>query len=183
MERQEYVCFSIAHRGPVHGYHKAGLHSCFSLLSPKSMGTTSAGHPGHASHAQHPCHHCQAVPWGISSPHLSLQCTSTSGIRKRSSRQAFLGRGEDLPQGAGVLESFRGAPRLCGMSCCSVPTWLPPALLPVPRQSRDLQMLACAHGAAGQGMKCTQCTKSQPCPQGKDRHKNKGNQKHRTLRP
>lgn len=39
------------------------------------------------------------------------------------------------------------------------------------------------HGAAGQGMKCAQCTKSQPCSQGNDMHKNKERQKHGVRRP
>ena len=143
MESQEYVLISFVHWGPERGYRKAGFHSSFSLFSPKSTGAASAGHPGHASHAQRHCHHSQSGLWGISFPQLSLQCTSTGGIRKRTSWQAFLGQGEGpFPWCWGVGELLRGSQAM--QHVLQLSTYMVTSTsFPIPWQSRDLQMLPC----------------------------------------
>lgn len=85
-----------------------------------------------------------------------------------------------------VLGCWRAFVELPGYAACSAAQSLHGYLqlcFPSPARAGTCRCWHVTHGSAGQGMKCTQCTKSQPCPQGKDRHKNKGKQKHRTLRP
>lgn len=44
------------------------------------------------------------------------------GLERQAHGKPSWGKEKDLSRGTGVLGSFSGAPRLCGMSCSSVPT-------------------------------------------------------------
>lgn len=124
MERQEYVYFSVTYRGPVHGYHKAAASVCSALKAWAELlqGVQIMLHMLSITAISVRC------VLGYLFLHLSLQWTSTSWIRKRTSWQAFLGKKKDLSwvlgcQGASVglpghtacpaIQSLHGCVQLC----------------------------------------------------------------------
>lgn len=118
MERQQRVCVSIFCRGLAHRYCNAGLHSYFSLLSPKSRGTASTGCPVCISCAQYQCHCCQAMPWGISLLYLMVPYGTHSqvALERGVCGQPSWGKEEDFFPGLGG-ETCRGGTNLqlhCG---------------------------------------------------------------------
>lgn len=97
------LCFSIAHQGPVHGYCKAGLRSCFSLFSPKSVGAASAGHPDHA-----PSLRITAITvglcLGVSLPRtFPYSARPQVGLERGAHSKPSWGKEKDLSWGAGEL--------------------------------------------------------------------------------
>lgn len=113
--------------------------------------------------------------------YLFLWHPFTGGIRKRSLWTAFLG------QGGGLFPRAwrRNVKGLAQTSNCTVALRCQGAFLGVMVASdftpwcRDPQLLAHNPWCCWPRVKWTQCTKSQPCSQGKDRHTNMGKKRHR----
>lgn len=174
------VCLLQCHLSRASAWVSQG--SCFSLFSPKSMGRASAGRPEHASHAQHHCYQCQ-VCLGI-----SFSCTFPysghlqAGLERGPHGKPSLARRKTYPGFWGARELLWGSQATQHVLQFS-PYMAVSSFASSSPQADTCRHWHMTHDAAGQGMKCAQCTKSQPCPQGKDMHKNKEKQNHRVIRP